>query len=171
MTTAGNISYAEIVQRYMHHLPGFIRITADAYRRDIYDHWPPGLSCVLEDHTGQVIMGVPEEPAATPTESAVVRLIRAYCALRNRVPETLENALPHPRFCSVVIKNFPDDDDKALFELGAIGSFMEEERPLQARPALLYLDATDDRRPEEILRSLPPLYTQIIGLTVARLRA
>jgi len=163
----GTVPYEKILKEHMHHLPEFVRTTEDAFRRDIYNHWPQSLSCVLEDHRGQVILGVPEEPVAAPTESGVVRLIRAYCALRNSVPETLRTALPHPRSCSIVVKTFPEDDDKALFELGAIGSFIEEQRPQQERAALRYLDPTDDRRAQEILWSLPPLYTQVIGLTVA----
>jgi tRNA(Arg) A34 adenosine deaminase TadA len=168
--TVGYRPYVKILREYIHHLPGFVRTMEDIIGRNIYDDWRRGLSCVLEDYTGQVILGVSVESSTAPTESDLVRLIRAYCALRNKVPETLRTALPHPRFFSAVTKKFPDDDDKALFELGTIGSFMEEERPPQGRAALLYLDATDDRRAKEILQSLPPLYTQVIGLTIAPVR-
>lgn len=158
-------SYRQVVERCLGSDPGLFRFPPQTAR--LGDHWPDGLSCVLEDHNGYVILGMRHEPATAPTASGVVRLVRAYSRLRNLAsPEELA-FLPHPRWCTIVVEEFPASDDLALFELGAIGSFMEEQRPPQARPALLYLKGDDDR-PRQILESLPPLYGRVIGLRVAR---
>lgn len=160
----GITPYRQIVAQYLGSEPELLPLEIDR----LGDRWPVDLGCMLEDQHGLVILGVRNERGAVPTLSSVVRLIRFYSWLRSVVPDEMLAVLPHPRWCTVVTKDFPESDDMALFELGAIGSFMEERRPPQARAALMYQSVADSHRPQRLLDSLPPLYTREIGLSIAR---
>lgn len=161
---AGGPFYAALFDQHRHKLADHVRPLDEAV-----GDWPAAVACILEDASGSPILGVTDAASRTPADTGVLRLVRAYTRLRQIVPDAVATSLPHPRFCSIVIERFPAGDDEALLDLGAIGSFMEEERPPGARPALLYVDnAGGAQRPQEILASLPPLYAWMIGLTVAR---
>jgi hypothetical protein len=55
----------------------------------------------------------------------------------------------------------PADPAKGLLELGATGSFLEQERKTKVLPAMGCIDPTNLVKGREFAASLPPLYAEI----------
>jgi hypothetical protein len=124
-------------------------------------------NCLIEDADAHPIFGVVSGDDGSPGNSPILDLIRCYTKLRLLLPDETRPVFPLSRYCSIMIDEFPKEDARALLDLGAIGSFMERERPPGLRPALLYAGDNGDARPQRVLETLPPLYTNIIGISVA----
>jgi hypothetical protein len=125
----------------------------------------------IVDRTGQLIAGADSAEDRSPARSSVLELIRAYVALRHLAAERLHVELPHQRYCTIVKRRPPQLPEKALLELGAVGSFLEQRRPSTALPALAFMEWNgESSRIESYTASLPPFYTEIIGVTVGPAR-
>jgi hypothetical protein len=119
------------------------------------------------DRGGRVIAGADSAEDRSPARSSVLELIRGYLMLRQLAEDRLNLSLSHQRYCTVVKQRPPELAEKALLELGAVGSFLEQGRPSVASPALAFVEWSGrSSRIEKYAASLPPLYTGIIGVTV-----
>ncbi len=126
-------------------------------------------ACLI-DECGRPILFARSAEAASPIRDSILELIRAYSILRNWMRETRELILPRPRACSVLSRRAPESPISALLDLGALGSFLEEHRYPNPFPLLTFVEEADDRV-QRYAASLPPFYTEEIGLTVGQLRS
>lgn len=128
-------------------------------------------SSLIVDRSGRIIAGADSAEDRSPARSSVLELIRAYVTLRRLASERLHVKLPHQRYCTIVKHRPSELPEKALLELGAIGSFLEQPRPRGLPPALAFMEWNGgSSRIESYAASLPPLYTEIIGITVGPAR-
>jgi tRNA(Arg) A34 adenosine deaminase TadA len=115
-------------------------------------------SVAFVDDTGEIFLTV-EAPQTSPARDSVVELVRGYPRLRARVFERLNERLPHPRTCSVVLPRGPETFEDAFLEFGAMGSFLEADRLNIRFPLLLF--AAAQQPPEKWLAVLPKFYRDI----------
>jgi tRNA(Arg) A34 adenosine deaminase TadA len=115
----------------------------------------------LVDARGEVILAASGAEQLFPARSSVLELIRAYARLRSGDAARPALDLPHPAWCSIVKAAAPDAAAKALLELGAIGSSLEQPRMAQGRAALLFLDPAGLATAQSCAAALPPLYHDI----------
>jgi tRNA(Arg) A34 adenosine deaminase TadA len=119
---------------------------------------------VLIDPDGHVIIGAVGAEDNSLARTSVLELVRAYVAIRRTIPAEL----PHQRYCSIVKHRVPRDPAKALLELGAMGSFLEEPRLVKTLPAMGYLTKDNMDNAARFAQSLPQLY-QDLGISVGHI--
>ena len=120
---------------------------------------------LLVDSDGYVIVRAASAEERSPVRSSVLELIRTYVSMRHAA-KLLGVDLPHQRFCTIVKRQLFREPDQALLELGAIGSFLEQPRPPSKLPAFAYIERNNNPYAERFAAALPPLYTDVIGVTV-----
>ena len=106
-------------------------------------------------------------PAATDsvTASALMRLIRRYSLARRVAAARTGIPLPHPRRCRIRCAAAPALDARFVTDFGAIGSFLEG--PAERTPYVLCGGgAYGPNAVNAALDAFPPLYSEIIGLSV-----
>jgi cytosine deaminase len=128
-----------------------------------------GARSVLIDQSGRPLIVAESAEDRSPARSSVLELIRAYTALRQHAG-SIGVSLPHPRHCSALKWEAPDSGERALLEFGALGSFLEEHRYPGRFPLLTYL-RDEHGQAQDFAASLPPLYTEIIGVDTGPLPA
>jgi tRNA(Arg) A34 adenosine deaminase TadA len=127
---------------------------------------------IIVDRRGRFIAGAQSAERESVARSSVLELIRAYIALRRAAAERLNVDLPHQRYCTIVKRRPPELAEKALMELGAVGSFLEQPRPPSPLPALAFMEwKSKSSRIEKYVASLPPFYTEVIGISVGPVKA
>jgi cytosine deaminase len=124
-------------------------------------------SCLV-DAAGRPICVAAGAEHESPARTSVLELIRGYVSMRNQLWRAGGLALPHPRFCSVVVRQAPGTAEDALLTLGALGSLLEERRLARQLPLLSFLEG-DQQRFERYIASLPPLYKDEIEVTAGLL--
>jgi tRNA(Arg) A34 adenosine deaminase TadA len=128
---------------------------------------------IIVDRRGRFIAGAKSAEDRSAARSSVLELIRAYVVLRRLAGERLNAELPHQRYCTIVKRRPPDEPDKALMELGAVGSFLEQPRPSSPLPALAFTEwsSKSSKMIARYVASLPPFYTEVIGIGVGPVKA
>ncbi len=104
----------------------------------------------------------------SPARDSVLELIRGYTFIRNNPSKFHGISLPSPAHSSVLKLNGPELGEDILLQLGALGSFLETPRTANKFALLTYLNG-DDAKIQSHVSSLPPLYTEVIGVTAGRL--
>ena len=121
-------------------------------------------ACLI-DQQGVLVFVAEAAETLSPARSSVLELVRTYSYVRRLAPDQL----PHPRTCSILKRRGPDTAEQALMDMGALGSFLERPR-LQTRFPLLTFLEEDHGVSSRFAATLPPLYTQIIGVTAGVLK-
>jgi len=125
-------------------------------------------ACIIEG-SGCPILFAKSAEASSPIRDGILELIRAYTSLRIGLRKK-GLTLPHPRRCSVLTLRAPQSAVRALMDIGALGSFLEERRQPSAFPLLMFVEDTN-QPVQRYLASLPPFYTGEIGISVGQLRS
>lgn len=103
----------------------------------------------------------------TLVDRAVFRLIRDYTNLcREAAIEGLD--LPHPRSCRIVLDRLPEEAADFVADFGAIGSFLEGAPIHRPYVCASHADADALARRQADLENFPPLYSEVIALSVGR---
>jgi tRNA(Arg) A34 adenosine deaminase TadA len=126
-------------------------------------------SCLIYKD-GRPLLVAESAETHSPARSSTLEVIRAYAAVRRQKLEANRLVLPHPRSLSVLQRRLPQSPEEALLNLGALGSFLEAERGPSRFPLLTYLEDGDQSCAAEYTASLPPLYTQVINVTMGLFR-
>lgn len=126
-----------------------------------------GDATALVDERGNMILAAGGAEDKSLARTSVLELIRAYAYLR-RVSADQNICLPHQRHCSLVKWTVPSDPAKGLLELGATGSFLEQERKTKVLPAMGCIESANLVKARAFAASLPPLYAEI-GITVEQI--
>lgn len=121
---------------------------------------------ILIDPQGVVLLAATGREAQSPARSSILELARAYVHLRSLAQQRYGLDLPHQRHCSVVKQRLPPRPDKSLLEFGALGSFFEEPHLPGPFPACGFLEPFEAQKAERIVKSLPPFYTSVVGISV-----
>jgi tRNA(Arg) A34 adenosine deaminase TadA len=129
-----------------------------------------GDASALIDHAGTVILVARATQTASPATTSIIDLVQAYMRLRAQAKAERSLELPHQRCCSIIKLRPPRQEDVAMLEIGAIGSFMEAPHR-GSFPTLGYLEADGVDLVLRALEALPPLYNSVIGLTTAPVAA
>jgi tRNA(Arg) A34 adenosine deaminase TadA len=127
--------------------------------------------CALVDETSTVLLAAEGCEYLAPTRSSVLELIRAYVWLRKAAWKQLRLRFPHQRKCSLIKLRPPNVSAKAVMEIGALGSFLENQHLAHRLPAFGFMQSDSDREAEYVLASLPPYYTSVMKLTVGQVGA
>jgi tRNA(Arg) A34 adenosine deaminase TadA len=121
-------------------------------------------ACAILDNRGRILGASRSAEEFSPARTSVLELIRAYTQLRQDMFQQFQIELPHPRTCSI-LKLEPDQQtEKLLLEIGALGSFLEGPRQPNPMPYMGYVRNIGIERVRELIRSLPPLYSEVIHL-------
>jgi tRNA(Arg) A34 adenosine deaminase TadA len=125
--------------------------------------------CILVDEASAVLLAAQGREDLSPARSSVLELIRAYVWLRSAVWKQLRLLLPHQRRCSLIKLRAPSISAKAVMELGALGSFFENEHLAHQLPAFGFLQSECDPKLKGLTGTLPPFYTSIAKITIGHL--
>lgn len=125
-------------------------------------------SCLIDDK-GRPLLTAEDAEDRSPARSSVLELIRAYTAVRRQAWEAEGAILPHPRGCAVLQRRPPASPEQALLNLGALGSFLEAPRFPNRFPLLCYLGSDSHAPTPDYANSLPPLYREVIGVSLGPL--
>ncbi len=127
--------------------------------------------CLIVDEAGRVLLAAQGREDLSPARSSVLELIRAYVWLRNAAWKQFRLQLPHPRGCSLIKLRAPSFSAKAVMELGALGSFFEDEHLAHRIPAFGFLQLNYDSKTQSLPATLPPFYTSVAKITVGHVAA
>ncbi len=122
--------------------------------------------CLILDEAHAVLLAAQGREDISPARSSVLELIRAYVWLRSAVWKQFRLHLPHQRRYSLVKLRAPSISAKALMELGALGSFFENEHLARQVPAFGFLQSDCDYKSQGLPATLPPFYTSVAKITV-----
>ena len=118
------------------------------------------------DPLNNVVFGTFDNMTVSPVRTAFAELTRQYSFARNH-PHVLGSELAHPKRCILLTKYGPSADAAGLITLGAYGSTMESRLPEATYDRWIYaIPRQSDTALRTMIANLPPLYSEIIGITV-----
>lgn len=118
-------------------------------------------ACIIDPFGNILLAG-----GANPVEQTpLLDIMRRYYSLANAAGEKGRLYLAHPKHCKIAILFGPARDPTGLMEAGALGSFLEGKLPEKTGGQMEYVIPRQDASElEDILRSLPPFYSETVDL-------
>lgn len=118
-------------------------------------------AAALIDPFGNVLISIGNQCGSIPVNSPFVLLTRAYAAARREARSAgVENNLPHPRYCRIVLYYGPGREGPDLMMLGAYGSTMEGQLPAGNTDNFQYfLERQTQPELDAMIAGMPPFYT------------